>query len=80
MLPEHNFEIFLMDIKTKAKTRLTYNDAFDGYPVVSPDGQTVLFSSSRDVPRGERKLRLVKMDVPSLKLAKKASRHQGKPN
>ncbi len=68
MLPPHNFEIFLMNIETKEKTRLTYSDAFDGYPVISPDGKTMLFSSSRDVPPGQRKLRLVTIDVSSLNL------------
>ncbi len=71
MLPPHNFEVFLMNLETKQKTRLTYNDAFDGYPVLSPDGCTLLFSSSRDIPRGERKLRLVRMDVSSLNLGAK---------
>jgi Tol biopolymer transport system component len=71
MLPLHNFEVFLMNLETKKKTRLTYHDAFDGYPVLSPDGRTLLFSSSRDIPRGQRKLRLVRMDVSSLNLGAK---------
>lgn len=68
MHPPHNFEIYLMNIETRDKTRLTFNDAFDGYPVISPDGKSLLFSTSRGVPRGERKLRLAYMDVSSLGL------------
>ncbi|MBL1218159.1 MAG: hypothetical protein D8M59_11770 [Planctomycetes bacterium] len=68
MMPPHNFEIYLMNIETKEKKQLTHNNAFDGYPVISPDGQTLLFSTSRGIPRGERKLRLAKMDVSSLHL------------
>lgn len=71
MLPPHNYEIFLMNIQSKKKTQLTYNDAFDAYPVISPDGRTMLFSSSRDIPKGERKLRLIRMDVSSLDLGAK---------
>ncbi len=68
MLPPHNFEIFLMNIETGRQTRLTDCDSFDGYPVVSPDGNTLVFASSRDVPSGERKLMLFRMDISTLNL------------
>lgn len=65
-LPPHNFEIFLMNIGTGEQQRLTYNDAFDGFPAISPDGQTLAFSSSRQAAPGERALHLYTMDISSL--------------
>ena len=63
VLPPHNYEIFLMDLGTSEQTRLTYSDAFDGFPSMSPDGRTMSFSSSRDAAPGERKLMLYTMDI-----------------
>jgi Tol biopolymer transport system component len=71
VLPPHNFEIFLMSVKTGEQTRLTYNDAFDGFPVVSPDGKLLGFSSSRDEPEGVRNLSPYLMDISSLNLGPK---------
>lgn len=71
MLPPHNFEIFLMDMKTGEQTRLTYFDGFDGFPAFSPDGKTLAFASSRDATPGERKLFTYTMDVSSLGLGPK---------
>jgi len=68
ILPPHNFEIFLMNIENGQQTRLTYNDAFDGFPTISPDGKTLSFSSSRAAKPGERKLELFLMDISSLNL------------
>ncbi|MCH8011862.1 MAG: PD40 domain-containing protein [Candidatus Marinimicrobia bacterium] len=66
VLPPHNFEVFLMDLKTGKQTRLTYSNAFDGFPVISPDGKKVMFSSSRGAAPGKRKLSLYLMDISSL--------------
>ena len=66
VLPPHNYEIFLMNLDTSEQTRLTYSDAFDGFPSISPDGRTMSFSSSRDAAPGERKLMLFTMDISSL--------------
>jgi len=55
-----------MNIETGKQTRLTYNDAFDGFPVLSPDGKTLLFSSSRNAKPSERSLSLFTMDISSL--------------
>ncbi len=65
MLPPHNFEIFIMNIETRKQTRLTFNDAFDGFPSFSPDGKTISFSSSRH-GRGKRRLSLFMIDVSEL--------------
>ncbi len=66
LLPPRNFEIYMMNIETGKQTRLTYSDAFDGFPVLSPDGNSLLFSSSRNAKPGERSLSLFIMDISSL--------------
>lgn len=73
VLPPFNFEIYIMSLSTGEQTRLTYNDAFDGFPVISPDGKLLLFSSNRDEPRGVRKLSPYLMDISSLNLSPKES-------
>ena len=69
VLPPHNYEVFLMSLETGEQTRLTYNDAFDGFPVLSPDGNLLTFSSNRDAAPGEKKLTLYLMDVSSFNLS-----------
>ena len=71
VLPPHNYEIFLMSLKTGEQVRLTFNDAFDGFPVISPDGKLLSFDSNRDAKKGERKLRPYLMDISSLNLGHK---------
>jgi len=71
VLPPHNYEIYLMSLKTGEQTRLTYNDAFDGFPVISPDGKLLTFDSNRDAKNGDRKLRPYIMDISSLQLGVK---------
>ncbi len=71
VLPKFNFEIYIMSIKTGKQTRMTYNDAFDGFPVISPDGKTLAFSSNRDEPKGVRKLSPYLMDISSLNIGPK---------
>jgi len=71
VLPPFNFEIFIMSISTGEQIRLTNNDAFDGFPVISPDGKTLAFSSNRDEPKGVRKLSPYLMDISSLNLVPK---------
>jgi TolB protein len=71
VLPPHNYEIFLMSLNTGEQIRLTFNDAFDGFPVISPDGKLLSFDSSRDAKKGERKLRPYLMDISSLNLGPK---------
>jgi len=71
VLPPHNYEIFLMSLKTGEQMRLTYNDGFDGFPVISPDGNYLTFDSNRDAQNGNRKLRPYIMDISSLHLGVK---------
>jgi Tol biopolymer transport system component len=43
-----NFEIFLVDSAgLKEPVRVTYTDGFDGLPVPSPDGKTLVWTSNR---------------------------------
>lgn len=71
VLPPRNYEIFLMSLKTGEQMRLTYNEGFDGFPVLSPDGKLLTFDSNRDAVAGDRKLRPYLMDVSSLNLGPK---------
>ena len=57
-----------MNIESGKQIQLTYNDAFDGFPVVSPDGKTLAFSSNRHAKEGEKTLSLYLMDISSLNL------------
>lgn len=71
-LPPHNFELYLGSLESDEILRLTFHPAFDGFPAISPDGRTVLFSSGRDAAPGERALHLFTLDVSSLGLGKPA--------
>jgi len=68
LLPPRNFEIFLIDLKTGEEKRLTWNDAFDGFPSISPDGRLLAISSSRGAKPGQRTLSIFLMDISSLGL------------
>lgn len=65
-LRPRNFEIFLGNLESGEQRQLTFHDAFDGYPSISRDGRTLVFTSSRDAPPGERKVYLYTMDISSL--------------
>ncbi len=71
VLPPRNFELYLMSIKTGEQTRLTYNDAFDGFPVISPCGKYLSFDSNRNNQPGDRSLKPYIMDISSLNLGTK---------
>jgi Tol biopolymer transport system component len=43
-----NFEVYLVDAEgRKDPVRVTYSDGFDGLPVLSPDGRTLAWTSTR---------------------------------
>ncbi|MBI4945638.1 MAG: PD40 domain-containing protein [Bacteroidetes bacterium] len=71
VLQPRNFEIFLRDIVTGEEKQLTFNEKFDGFPVISPDGKLLVYGTGRDNAPGERKLVLYLMDVSSLNLGEK---------
>ncbi|MEN8139335.1 MAG: hypothetical protein ABFR62_12985, partial [Bacteroidota bacterium] len=71
VVPPHNYELVLLNLKTGKEKQLTYNKGFDGFPAFSPDGKLLSFSSSRDNEKGDRSLKLFVMDISSLNLGKK---------
>ncbi len=71
VVPPHNYEIYLMSLSTGEQKRLTYNDAFDGFPAISPDGKLLTFDSNRNDKNGKMKLRPFLMDISSLNLGHK---------
>ena len=49
-----NFEVFIVDTEgTKEPVRVTYTEGFDGLPVPSPDGKTLIWTSSRHGEGGQ---------------------------
>lgn len=68
VLPGRNYELFLGDLNSDEQLRLTYNPAFDGFPVISPDAHWLLFASSRDATPDGPGLTLYLMDISSLHL------------
>lgn len=63
-----NYEIILGNYENKEQVRLTYNDAFDGMPSISPDGKLLHFSSSRGSKPGERNITLYLADISHLNI------------
>lgn len=63
----NNWEIFLGDLAGGEPVRLTYNDSFDGFPSLSPDGTKMLFARSTG-PGFMSGLYTQVMDVSSLNL------------
>ena len=61
-----NFEIVWLDMETGNETRLTNDPAFDGFPTLSHDGKTLLYSSSRGSPKGQRLMNIFTMDLTPL--------------
>ncbi len=64
-----NWEVYLgfLDGKTPPR-RLTFNDGFDGFPAISPDGRKMVWTSSRSAGGAGfmQGLRLHVMDITSL--------------
>ena len=76
IVENNNWEVFLGDLAGGEPVRLTYNDSFDGFPSLSPDGTKMLFARST----GERfmsGLYTFVMDVSSLNLG--PDNYQGIP-
>ncbi len=44
----HNFELYLINIDGTGLERITYNNAFDSFPMFSPDGTKLVWSSNRN--------------------------------
>ncbi len=46
IIENNNWEVFLGDLAGGEPVRITYNDSFDGFPSLSPDGKKMLFARS----------------------------------
>jgi Tol biopolymer transport system component len=66
VLPPRNFELFIGSLKTGESRRITFQDGFDGFPAISPDGRLLTFSSTRGGHAGA--LHQFLMDISSLHL------------
>ncbi|MGI9341458.1 MAG: TolB family protein [Gammaproteobacteria bacterium] len=64
---ENNWEVFLGDLAGGEPVRLTFNDSFDGFPSLSPDGTKMLFARAEG-PGFMSGLYTHVMDVSSLNL------------
>ncbi len=42
-----NYDLFVMDVAGKNRTRITFDPEFDGLPVFSPDGKKLMWTSKR---------------------------------
>ncbi|MGB2625529.1 MAG: hypothetical protein WAK20_01965 [Candidatus Acidiferrum sp.] len=76
--PENNYEIYLGDLNSSEQVRLTYDKAFDVFPVISHDRDWLLFASSRDVVAGPHTLTLFLMDISSLHVGPPAGNSSAK--
>ena len=77
VVENNNWEIYLGDLTGGEPVRLTYNDSFDGFPALSPDGTKMLFARSEgDSFMGG--LFTYVMDVSSLNLG--PENYQGVPD
>jgi TolB protein len=65
-----NWEIFLGDLAGGEPVRLTFNESFDGFPSVSPDGTKMLFARSEG-PGFMAGLYTYVMDISSLNVGPK---------
>jgi TolB protein len=65
-----NWEIFLGDLNGDEPMRLTFNDSFDGFPSISPDGTKMLFARSEG-PGFMAGLYTYVMDISSLNIGPK---------
>lgn len=72
-----NYEIVLGNYDSDEQVRLTYNDAFDGMPSISPDGRWLHFSSSRDSKPGERFITVYLADISHLNIGPKKAESAG---
>jgi len=76
VVEDNNWEVFLGDVTGGEPVRLTYNDSFDGFPSLSPDGTKMLFARSEG-PGFMAGLYTYVMDVSSLNLG--PENYQGVP-
>ena len=71
-----NWEIYLGDMGGDPPRRLTFDDGFDGFPSISPDGRKMAWTSSRGSPGVGfmQGLRVHVMDITALHIGPKSRR------
>jgi TolB protein len=67
IVPPNNWEVYIGDLAGGEPVRLTFNDSFDGFPSLSPDGTKMLFARAEG-PGFMSGLHTWVMDVSSLNL------------
>ena len=51
---KRNFDLYKINVDGSGFERITFSDAFDGFPMFSPDGKKLVFASNRNAKtRGE---------------------------
>src|SRR4029079_19793128 len=45
---QRNFDVFLINVDGTGMEQVTFNDTFDGFPMLSPDGTNMAFASNRN--------------------------------
>ena len=46
-----DFDVYLMNLDGTGLERVTYNETFDGFPMFSPDGRSLVFASNRNAKK-----------------------------
>lgn len=59
----HNYEVYLMNIDTGKQQRITYSPRFDGLPVISKDGKSMMWTSQR-TPSGNSQVFIADFKKP----------------
>ncbi|MBK6599393.1 MAG: PD40 domain-containing protein [Proteobacteria bacterium] len=71
---QRNWEVYLGDLQSKEIKRITFDEGFDGFPSISPDGRKMVWTTSRSAgPKAGfmQGLKLHVMDITSLGLGPK---------
>ena len=63
---QRNSEVFVMNVDGTNPVNLSKNAAFDGWPIWSPDGNKILFSSNRAGPANIGQLYVINPDGSGL--------------
>ncbi|MFC1564415.1 TolB family protein [candidate division KSB1 bacterium] len=45
---DRNFDLYIINIDGSGLKRLTHNPSFDGFPMFTTDGETLVFASNRN--------------------------------
>jgi TolB protein len=77
---KRNSEVFVADADGSNVINLSQNAAFDGWPMWSPDGKTIAFSSNRSGPANVGQIYLINPDGSELRQLTTGSRSFAQPS